>query len=185
MVPRAEGGGIDIFSPLAAAGGWRLGWGRSSCPLSSPSVSFPSSAGGVALLRALSALTGLQVQAPMGLATGSFQNGESASVGRLLGNQVSRLLTSGCFISSSVLSCWSDGSVCFSASASAQPPAAPALQFVSAGVLQGWCWQAEWLEDALQELRGLLESRLKALSLQTRGRALGASQVCCDRNLPP
>lgn len=97
MVPRAEGGGIDIFSPLAAAGGWRLGWDRSSCPLSSPSVSFPSSAGGVALLRALSALTGLQVQASMGLATGSFQNGESASVARLLSNQALRLLTSGCF----------------------------------------------------------------------------------------
>lgn len=103
----------------------------------------------------------------------------------VLSNQASRLLTSGCFISSSVLSCWSDGSVCSLVSASARPPAAPALQFVSAGVLQGWCWQAEWLEDALQELRGLLEPRLKALSLQTRGRALGAPQVCCDRNLPP
>lgn len=54
------------------------------------------SGAGVALIQALSSLTGLQVQAPMGLATGSFQNGELASARRwLLGNPASRLLTSG------------------------------------------------------------------------------------------
>lgn len=43
----------------------------------SPSI-FLLAGSGVALLQALSTLTGLQVQAPMGLATGSFQNSESA-----------------------------------------------------------------------------------------------------------
>lgn len=43
----------------------------------SPSI-FLLSGSGVALIQALSTLTGLQVQAPMGLATGSFQNSESA-----------------------------------------------------------------------------------------------------------
>lgn len=46
----------------------------------SPSI-FLLSGSGVALIQALSSLTGLQVQAPMGLATGSFQNSESATDG--------------------------------------------------------------------------------------------------------
>ncbi|CAG00886.1 unnamed protein product [Tetraodon nigroviridis] len=51
--------------------------------------------------------------------------------------------------------------------------AAPALRFVSESALQGWCRQAEWMEEALEELRGLLEPRLPRLSRQIRGRALG------------
>lgn len=46
----------------------------------SPSIFFLSGSG-VALIQALSTLTGLQVQAPMGLATGSFQNSEWAIEG--------------------------------------------------------------------------------------------------------
>uniref|UniRef100_A0A8C2WZS4 Coiled-coil domain containing 28A n=1 Tax=Cyclopterus lumpus TaxID=8103 RepID=A0A8C2WZS4_CYCLU len=49
LAPTEEGGGIDIFSPLAAS----------------------------ALMQTLSTLTGLEVLAPMGFATGSFQNSES------------------------------------------------------------------------------------------------------------
>uniref|UniRef100_H3C0E4 Coiled-coil domain containing 28A n=1 Tax=Tetraodon nigroviridis TaxID=99883 RepID=H3C0E4_TETNG len=113
VAPPAEGGGIDIFSPLAAA-----------------------AEAGVALIQALSALTGLQVQAPMGLATGSFQSSESASAG----------------------GSWASG---------------PTVRFVSESALQGWCRQAEWMEEALEELRGLLEPRLPRLSRQIRGRALG------------
>uniref|UniRef100_A0A4W6E392 Coiled-coil domain containing 28A n=1 Tax=Lates calcarifer TaxID=8187 RepID=A0A4W6E392_LATCA len=50
VVPTEDGGGIDIFSPLAASG--------------------------VALIQTLSTLTGLEVWAPMGLATGGFQNSD-------------------------------------------------------------------------------------------------------------
>lgn len=135
----------------------------------------------MALIQALSVLTGLQVQAPMALATGSFQNGEWApAAGRLLSKRTSRLLTGGC--SPAVLSQWSDGSVC--AGPSTQPPAAPALQFVSEGVLELWCRQAQWMEEALGELRGLLEPRLQRLSLQTRGRALGAWHLCWNTHAP-
>uniref|UniRef100_A0A3Q2ZXQ8 Coiled-coil domain containing 28A n=1 Tax=Kryptolebias marmoratus TaxID=37003 RepID=A0A3Q2ZXQ8_KRYMA len=106
VTPTQEGGGIDIFCPLAA------------------------SAPGVTLLRSLSTLTGLEVRAPAGLATGSFQNSESH-------------------------------------------PAVAALRYVSGGVLQAWCRQAEWMEEALQELRRSLKVQLQQSSLQARGRALG------------
>ncbi|XP_049918915.1 epithelial cell-transforming sequence 2 oncogene-like [Epinephelus moara] len=120
IAPSEEGGGIDIFSPLAA------------------------SASGVALIQTLSTLTGLEVQAPVGLATGSFQN---------------------------ILSEWSDGSVC--TALLNRHPAAPALQFVCESVLHGWCRQAQWMEEALGELMGSLGPQLQRLSLQARGRALG------------
>ncbi|XP_044044502.1 epithelial cell-transforming sequence 2 oncogene-like [Siniperca chuatsi] len=138
VAPTEEGGGIDIFSPLAA------------------------SASGVALIQTLSTLTGLEVQAPMGLATGSFQN---------------------------ILSEWSDGSVC--TGNSSQQPAAPALQFVCESVLQGWCRQAQWMEEALGELRGCLGPQLQRVSLQARGRALGhflwekicLEELCASKDL--
>uniref|UniRef100_A0A8C4EL76 DH domain-containing protein n=1 Tax=Dicentrarchus labrax TaxID=13489 RepID=A0A8C4EL76_DICLA len=117
VAPTEEGGGIDIFSPLAA------------------------SASGVALIQTLTTLTGLEVRAPMGLATGSFQN---------------------------ILSEWSDGSVCTGLSNKQ-----PALQFVCESVLQGWCRQAQWMEEALGELRGGLGPQLQQVGLQARGRALG------------
>ncbi|XP_026157947.1 epithelial cell-transforming sequence 2 oncogene-like [Mastacembelus armatus] len=120
LAPAEEGGGIDIFCPLAA------------------------SASGLALIQTLSTLTGLEVQAPMGFATGSFQN---------------------------ILSEWSDGSVC--TGLSDQRPAAPALQYVCESVLQAWCRQAQWIEEALGDLRDHLGPQLQRLSLQARGRALG------------
>ncbi|KAF3857448.1 hypothetical protein F7725_009307 [Dissostichus mawsoni] len=104
VAPAEEGGGIDIFSPLAAC------------------------APGAALIQTLSSLTGLEVRTPMGLATGSFQN-------------------------------------------------TPALQFVCERVLQGWCRQAEWMEEALEGLRGHLGPQLQRLSLEARGRALGGFQI--------
>ncbi|KAK5891450.1 hypothetical protein CgunFtcFv8_018702 [Champsocephalus gunnari] len=63
VAPAEEGGGIDIFSPLAAC------------------------APGAALIQTLSSLTGLEVRTPMGLATGSFQNilSEWAGADRLSG----------------------------------------------------------------------------------------------------
>ncbi|KAM7375295.1 hypothetical protein PAMA_014408 [Pampus argenteus] len=130
VVPTEEGGGIDIFSPLAA------------------------SASGVALIQTLAALTGLKVWAPTGLATGSFQN---------------------------ILSEWSDGSVCVDLST--QQPAAPWHQYVCESVLQGWCRQAQWMEETLVELRGWLGPQLQRVSLQARGRALGQflwEKVCLD-----
>ncbi|XP_018516508.1 epithelial cell-transforming sequence 2 oncogene-like [Lates calcarifer] len=120
VVPTEDGGGIDIFSPLAA------------------------SVSGVALIQTLSTLTGLEVWAPMGLATGGFQN---------------------------ILSEWSDSSVC--TGVSNQQPAAPAFQYVCESVLQGWCRQAKWMEDVLRELRACLGPQLQQVSLQARGRALG------------
>ncbi|KAK5847915.1 hypothetical protein PBY51_017006 [Eleginops maclovinus] len=120
VAPTEEGGGIDIFSPLAAC------------------------ASGAALIQTLSTLTGLEVRTPMGLATGSFQN---------------------------ILSEWSDGSVC--TGLSNQRASSPALQFVCESVLQGWCRQAQWMEEALGELRGHLGPQLQQVSLQARGRALG------------
>ncbi|CAB1417550.1 unnamed protein product [Pleuronectes platessa] len=120
VAPTADGGGIDIFAPLAA------------------------SASGVALIQTLSTLTGLEVRAPMGLATGSFQN---------------------------ILSEWSHSGV--SAGASNQRPAAPALHYVTESVLEGWCRQAGWMEEALGVLRVDLGPQLQQVSLQARGRALG------------
>ncbi|XP_024918251.1 epithelial cell-transforming sequence 2 oncogene-like isoform X2 [Cynoglossus semilaevis] len=113
-------GWIDIFSPLAA------------------------SASGVTLIQTLSTLTGLEVCAPMGLATGSFQN---------------------------ILGEWTDSSMftgqCQDHSAS------PALQYVWNSVLQSWCTQSRWVEEALEELRVYLGLQLKKISSQGRGRALG------------
>ncbi|KAG7234568.1 hypothetical protein INR49_004470 [Caranx melampygus] len=134
VAPTEDGGGIDIFSPLAA------------------------SASGVALIQTLSTLTGLEVRAPMGLVTGSFQN---------------------------ILSEWSHSSVC-STRPPNQPPAAPALQYVCESVLQGWCREAKWMEEALVELRPCLGPQLQQVSLQARGRALGHflwEKICLEELL--
>nr|XP_019959671.1 PREDICTED: epithelial cell-transforming sequence 2 oncogene-like isoform X2 [Paralichthys olivaceus] len=120
VAPTVDGGGIDIFSPLAA------------------------SASGVALIQTLSTLTGVEVWAPMGFATGSFQN---------------------------ILSEWSNSGVC--AGPSNQRPASPGLHYVTESVLEGWCRQAEWMEEALGQLRVCLGPRLQQVGLQARGRALG------------
>ncbi|XP_040888731.1 epithelial cell-transforming sequence 2 oncogene-like [Toxotes jaculatrix] len=120
VAPTENGGGIDIFSPLAA------------------------SASGMAIIQTLSTLTGLEVRSPMGLVTGSFQN---------------------------ILSEWSDSRVC--TGSLNQQPATPAYQYVCESVLQGWCRQAMWMEEALGELRGRLGPQLQQVSLQARGRALG------------
>ncbi|XP_030265745.1 epithelial cell-transforming sequence 2 oncogene-like [Sparus aurata] len=130
VAPTHEGGGVDIFSPLAA------------------------SASGAALIQTLSALTGLEVRAPMGLATGSFQN---------------------------ILSEWSDGSV--GAGLSDQQPASPALQYVCEGVLRAWCSQAQWMEEVLEKLRARLAPQLQRVGLQARGRALGrllCEEICLE-----
>ncbi|KAM4602137.1 epithelial cell-transforming sequence 2 oncogene-like [Polymixia lowei] len=120
-----EGGGVDIFSPLAA------------------------SAPGVSLIQTLSTLTGLEVSTPTGLATGSFQNILSEWSG------------------SSVRACVSNRRVC------EEEAGAPALRYVCQSALQGWCRQAQWMEDVLGDLRCLLGPRLHRLSLEARGRALG------------
>ncbi|KAG7502455.1 hypothetical protein JOB18_020219 [Solea senegalensis] len=138
VAPSQDGRGIDIFSPLAA------------------------SASGVALMRTLSTLTGLEVCAPMGLTTGSFQN---------------------------ILGEWSDSSLC--SGVSKQHPAAPALQYVWENRLQGWCRQAEWMEEALGELRLHLGPQLQRVSLQAGGRALGhflwekicLEEICVSKEL--
>ncbi|KAF3688456.1 Epithelial cell-transforming sequence 2 oncogene-like Lung-specific [Channa argus] len=130
VVPKEEGGGIDIFCPLAA------------------------SASGVALIQALSTLTGLEVQAPMGFATGSFQN---------------------------ILSEWSDGSLC--TGLLNQEPAAPVLQYLCKSVLLGWCRQAQWMEEALGDLRDHLGPKLQRVGLRARGRALGHflwEEICLE-----
>ncbi|KAF7663196.1 hypothetical protein LDENG_00214700 [Lucifuga dentata] len=132
-----EGGGVDIFSPLAA------------------------SASGLALIRTLSTLTGLEVQAPMGLATGSFQN---------------------------ILGEWSDSSVCdrLSNRPVCEEAAAPALKYVHESVLQSWCRQAEWMEEALRELSGCLGPQLQRVGHEARGRALGYflwEKVCLEEFL--
>ncbi|CAM9098568.1 unnamed protein product [Lampetra planeri] len=54
-----------------------------------------------------------------------------------------------------------------------QPPGGPALHYACDSVLQLWCRQAEWMEDALVELRGRMETQLHRVGLQARGRALG------------
>lgn len=75
------------------------------------------------------------------------------------------------FVSVSVLSEWSDGSV--GAGLSDQQPASPALQYVCEGVLRAWCSQAQWMEEVLEELRTRLAPQLQRVGLQARGRALG------------
>ncbi|CAG5934273.1 unnamed protein product [Menidia menidia] len=123
VAPTEEGGGMDVFCPLAA------------------------SASGVTLIRALSALTGLEVRAPVGLDTGSFQ---------------------------SILGEWSDAELSEQHQQQGGPAGAPARLYVWDAALQGWCRQALWMEEALRELRSSLEPRLWPLaSLQARGRALG------------
>lgn len=72
-----------------------------------------------------------------------------------------------------VLSEWSDSSV--RVGLSDQQPAAPALRYVCEDVLQGWCRQAKWMDEALGELRVCLGPQLQRVSLQARGRALGGS----------
>ncbi|XP_061686304.1 epithelial cell-transforming sequence 2 oncogene-like [Syngnathoides biaculeatus] len=123
VVPAEQGGGIDIFSPCAA------------------------STAGVAFMQKLAAITGLKVSAPMGLATGSFQN---------------------------ILSDWSDGSI--SAIRLCDPqPGGPALHYISEPVLQSWCRQVQWMEEALGEMKACLEFRFQQVGLQACGRALGHS----------
>ncbi|XP_031643587.1 epithelial cell-transforming sequence 2 oncogene-like isoform X3 [Oncorhynchus kisutch] len=116
-----EGGGVDIFCPLAA------------------------SARGVLLVQSLSTLTGLEVSAPTGMATGCFQN---------------------------ILSEWScnSGDWTGARGVCASPPA---QRYVCEGVLQGWSWQTQWLEEALGALRDHLGPQLPRLSVDTRGRVLG------------
>ncbi|XP_051913673.1 epithelial cell-transforming sequence 2 oncogene-like isoform X3 [Hippocampus zosterae] len=131
VVPAEQGGGIDIFSPCAA------------------------STSGVALMQKLAALTGLNVWAPMGFATGSFQN---------------------------ILSDWSDGSI-GAIGLSDPQPGGPALHYICEPVLIGWCRQAQWIEEALAEMKNCLEFRLQQVGLQARGRALGHSlweRVCLE-----
>ncbi|XP_056157478.1 epithelial cell-transforming sequence 2 oncogene-like isoform X2 [Lampris incognitus] len=124
VVLSEEGGGVDIFSPFAA------------------------SESGVALIQTLSTLTGLEVRAPMGLATGSFQN---------------------------ILGEWSHSGVCAGVSNLhiCEDAVVPALHYVSEDVLQGWCRQAQWMEEVLRDLRGLLGPQLHRVSLEARGRAMG------------
>lgn len=82
------------------------------------------------------------------------------------------------FYPSPVLSEWSDGSVYVELSN--QQAAAPAHQYVCASVLQGWCKQAQWMEEALLELRSCLGPQLQRVSLEVRGRALGGSHARVD-----
>ncbi|XP_062379515.1 epithelial cell-transforming sequence 2 oncogene-like [Sardina pilchardus] len=59
----------------------------------------------------------------------------------------------------------------------------PPLTYFSEGPLLSWCWQAEWLEEALGGLREHMGPQLPRLSRETQGRMLG--QFLCDRvNLP-
>ncbi|XP_076155795.1 epithelial cell-transforming sequence 2 oncogene-like [Alosa pseudoharengus] len=59
----------------------------------------------------------------------------------------------------------------------------PPLTYFSEGPLLSWCWQAEWLEEALGGLREHMGPQLHRLSRETQGRMLG--QFLCDRvNLP-
>lgn len=73
---------------------------------------------------------------------------------------------------------WSDGSLC--PELSNQQLAAPAHQYVCESILQGWCRQAQWMEEALVELRGRLGPQLQQVSLVARGRALGGSHAHVD-----
>ncbi|XP_034030458.1 epithelial cell-transforming sequence 2 oncogene-like isoform X2 [Thalassophryne amazonica] len=107
-----------------------------------------ASAPGLALIQTVSTLTGLEVRTPMGLATGSFQN---------------------------ILGEWSDGTLCHGVLKQrvSEQAADPAMHYVCESVLQGWCRQAQWMEDALGQMRDFLRPQLQRLSLDTRGRALG------------
>ncbi|TMS11548.1 Epithelial cell-transforming sequence 2 oncogene-like, partial [Larimichthys crocea] len=58
-----------------------------------------------------------------------------------------------------ILSEWSGGAVC--SGLSDQQPAAPALRFMCESVLRGWCTQAQWMEEALREMRGRLGAQLQ------------------------
>ncbi|KAJ0062478.1 hypothetical protein NL108_013687, partial [Boleophthalmus pectinirostris] len=130
-ISQSEGRGIDIFCPLAA------------------------SASGVSLMQSFSVLTGVEVRAPMGLATGSFQN---------------------------ILGEWCDSSL--SPRVSGPPlhgPPSPPLQYVHARALQAWCVQALWAELCLCELRSSAGKQLQRLSADSRGRSLGSyfqDQIC-------
>ncbi|XP_077579152.1 epithelial cell-transforming sequence 2 oncogene-like [Stigmatopora nigra] len=131
VYPAEQGGGIDIFSPCAA------------------------SDFGVALLQKLATLTGLKVWAPMGIATGSFQN---------------------------ILSEWSDGSIGPFGFSDPQP-GGQALRYIIKPVLHGWCRQAEWMEEALGEMKRCLDHQLQQLGIQARGRALGHAlweKICLE-----
>lgn len=75
-----------------------------------------------------------------------------------------------------VLGEWCDGSMRVEP-ANQQLAMAPALQFVWDGVLQVWCRQAQWMEEALGELRPKLGPQLQGVSLLASGRALGM-RVC-------
>ncbi|XP_075904784.1 epithelial cell-transforming sequence 2 oncogene-like isoform X1 [Nelusetta ayraudi] len=120
-VEPGEDGGVDIFCPLGA------------------------SLSGLTLMRTLSTLSGLQVRAPLGFATGSFQN---------------------------ILGEWCDSSMRVGP-ANPHLVTAPAVRYIWDGVLQAWCRQAQWMEEALGELRPQLGPRLQGVGLLARGRALG------------
>lgn len=81
---------------------------------------------------------------------------------------------------SPVLSEWSDGTVRADSKLSNQQPAALAHQYVCESILQGWCRQAQWMEDALVDLRGCLGPQLQHVSLVARGRALGGFHTCLN-----
>uniref|UniRef100_A0AAV2L610 F-box domain-containing protein n=1 Tax=Knipowitschia caucasica TaxID=637954 RepID=A0AAV2L610_KNICA len=130
VVPKEEGGGIDIFCPLAAA------------------------AAGLSLMQTLTSLTGLDVCAPMGLCSSSFQN--------ILGE----------WCDSSLSPCTSSVSPQQTPLSPPSPPSPP-LQYLHSGALQAWCTQGLWLEDYLRELRVSAGRQLQSLSVQSRGRALG------------
>lgn len=111
----------------------------------------------------LSTVTGLEMHAPTGLATGSFQN----------------ILSEWIATSSS-----SSGGLRARASPSdrrargeegeeLEVAVGPAHRYVHAGVLQGWSRQAQWMEEALGDLRARLGPRLHRVSVEARGRALG------------
>ncbi|XP_019909832.3 epithelial cell-transforming sequence 2 oncogene-like isoform X2 [Esox lucius] len=158
VIPPEEGGGLDIFCPLAASGGWidptrtqiiNANWQHYlTCP---PCLSHPVSARGVLLLHCLQTLTGLEVWAPTGMSSGCFQN---------------------------ILSEWSCSEGGGARVRVLGACRAPAQRYLCEEVLQGWAWQAQWLEEALGFLRTRLGPQLPQLSLDTRGRALG--QFLCE-----
>lgn len=49
----------------------------------------------------------------------------------------------------------------------------PPLIYFSEAALLSWCWQAEWLEEALGGLREHIGPQLHRLSRETQGRMLG------------
>lgn len=73
-----------------------------------------------------------------------------------------------------VLGEWSDRSVSTWLSKCKQAPS-PALDYFHESVLQGWCTQAQWMEESLSELRLSLATKLERVSVEVRGRALGRS----------